>query len=173
MIAEPVEAVFSYMANLENAPEFMDKAKETIKLVEEPIAVGTKYQEVRTVWHKKAVVEIEFLSYEENKKYTTRIHSNGLLVDYHYRSEIAEGPKVKFAVKVHVTGFWKKLMKKPLINILKGEDGDHLHQVKENLEKEIPYNVIWRNEKKADKKSGLFSARKSLLIMISKHLLRC
>ncbi|GKU83731.1 SRPBCC family protein [Niallia sp. NCCP-28] len=137
IIAEPVEIVFSYMANLKNAPVYMDKVKETTKLTEGPIGKGTKYQEIRIVRGKEAVAEIEFLYYEENKTYTTRSHSNGLLVDYHYRfTEIAEGTKVEFTAKVHVAGFWMRLTKRLLINILKGEDGDHLHQVKVNLEKE-------------------------------------
>ncbi|PKG22556.1 SRPBCC family protein [Niallia nealsonii] len=137
IIAEPVEVVFSYMSNLENASDYMDNVKKTTKLTEGPIGIGAKYQEIRIVRGKEAVAEIEFLSYEENKTYTTRSHSNGLLVDYHYRfTEIAEGTKVEFTAKVQVTGFWMKLTKRFLINILKGEDGDHLHQVKVNFEKE-------------------------------------
>jgi len=137
IIAEPIEVVFSYMAHLENAPDYMDKVTETIKLAEAPIGIGTKYQEIRIVRNKKVVSEIEFLAYEENKRYTTRSYSNGLMVDYDYRfTEIGEGTKVEFTANVHVTGFWMRLTKRLLINILKGEDGDHLHQVKMNLENE-------------------------------------
>ncbi|MFT8321397.1 MAG: SRPBCC family protein [Bacillus sp. (in: firmicutes)] len=138
IIAEPVELVFAYMANLGNAPEYMKNVEETHKITEGTLAIGTKYQEIRKVRGKKAVAEIEFLSFEENISYITRSNSNGLIVDYEYEfSEVEEGTQVQFKANLHVKGFMMKLTKRMLVNILRAEDGDHLERVKKNLEEDV------------------------------------
>ncbi|MGP7816982.1 SRPBCC family protein [Niallia sp. 01092] len=137
VIAKPVDLVFSYMVNLRNAPEYMKAVVETNKITDGSIGVGTKYQETRKVRGKKAVAEIEFLSFEENVSYKTRSNSNGLIVDYEYEfSEVEEGTKVQFKAKLHVKGLMMKLTKRMLVNILRAEDGDHLQRVKANLEED-------------------------------------
>ncbi|WP_445488967.1 SRPBCC family protein [Niallia sp. 03133] len=137
IIAKPVELVFAYMANLGNAPEYMRNVEETHKITEGPIEIGTKYQEIRKVRGKKAVSEIEYLSFEENVSYKTRSNSNGLIVDYEYEfSEIDEGTQVQFKAVLHVKGFMMKLTKRMLVNILRAEDGDHLERVKKSLEED-------------------------------------
>ncbi|WP_445506304.1 SRPBCC family protein [Niallia sp. 03190] len=137
VIAKPVDLVFSYMVNLGDSPEYMKAVVETNKITDGSIGVGTKYQETRKVRGKKAVAEIEFLSFEENVSYKTRSNSNGLIVDYEYEfSEVEEGTQVQFKAKLHVKGLMMKLTKRMLVNILRAEDGDHLQRVKANLEED-------------------------------------
>lgn len=137
IIMEPLDVVFDYFANMNNASEYMSNVEATEKRTEGPIAKGTIYKEIRKVRGKTAVAEVEYLAYEENVAFKRRSNSNGLLVDYDYRfSEIAEGTQVEFEGKVHVKGLMMRLTKRMLVNIIKSEDGDHVQKAKENLEKE-------------------------------------
>ena len=135
IICEPIEEVFSYFADMSNAPEYMSKVETVEKLTKGPIKAGTKFKEIRNVRGNLVGAEIEYLSYKENAKFTRRSISNGLTVDYEYNfSEIQEGTQVEFEGNLILKGLKMRLMKKILVNMIKSEDGDHVQNAKEVLE---------------------------------------
>ena len=135
IICEPIEEVFAYFADMENAPDYMNKVELAEKQTNEPIGVGTKYKEIRNVRGNKVYAEIEYLTFEKNVRFIRRSSSNGLTVDYAYRfSEIPEGTQVEFEGTVHVKGLKMLLMRKFLVKMVKSEDSDHVQNAKEVLE---------------------------------------
>ncbi|WP_141430917.1 SRPBCC family protein [Bacillus sp. 03113] len=136
IIKKPLQEVFQYMVDMENATEVMVNVVEVEKITEGPIGAGTKYLETRSIRGKKAKAEIEYTQFEENQSYTASSEVNGLEVTYYYQfHEVEEGTHVEFEANIHTTGLFMKLTKPFIVNIIRKEDGNHLQYVKEALEK--------------------------------------
>lgn len=137
IIHKPVEEVFNYAINLENAPKMMPFVVKTEKLTDGPIVKGTKFLETRNIRGKQTKSEIELLEIEPNLSYTIKNQSNGLAVTYHYKFHtIEEGTQVELEAYVNPKGLFSFITKKMLVNIIKKEDGHQLSYLKEILEEE-------------------------------------
>lgn len=135
IINKPLEEVFSYTANMENAPKIMENVVEIEKLTDGSTQVGSRFKETREIRGRKASSIIEFVEYTPNKSYAVQSETNGLKVVYHYDFQaVAEGTKVAFKGDIFTTGLVMKLTKPIIRKILKKEDGGHLKQLKSLLE---------------------------------------
>ncbi|QFT91004.1 Polyketide cyclase / dehydrase and lipid transport [Bacillus sp. THAF10] len=136
VIARPVEEVFSFASNLENATKVMENVVAIEKLTEGPIQVGSQFKETREIRGRKASYVMEFTEFESNKRYSVKSESNGLTVVYHYdfKPTVEGGTKINFHGDIHTSGFMMKLTKPIIRRILKKEDADHLPQLKRLLE---------------------------------------
>lgn len=137
IIHKPVSEVFNYMAGMENAHEIMPNVVEMEKKTAGAIGKGTKFKETRMVRGKKINADIEYVQYEQDRSFTSRSNSNGLIVEYHYRfHEIEEGTQAELEAFVKTSGFVMKLTKRFIVNMIKREDGNQLQYLKEMLEEE-------------------------------------
>jgi len=137
IIRKPVEEVFNYAVNLENAPKFMPFVKKTVKSTNEPIQKGSKFIETRMIRGKETKAELELTEFNPNHSYTVVNAANGLVTTYHYIfEEIEEGTQAEMQVTVNPKGLFSFLTKKALVNIIKKEDGHQLGYLKDVLEEE-------------------------------------
>ncbi len=136
IISKPLEEVFSYAANMNNATDIMQNVVAIEKLTEGPMQVGTKFKETREIRGRQASSIIEFIEFLPNERYVVQSETNGLKVIYHYdfKPTVDGGTKVHFQGDIHTSGFVMKLTKPIIRKILQKEDGDHLSQLKKLLE---------------------------------------
>jgi len=135
IIYKPIKEVFHYIASMDNVPELMPNVVKMEKITPGELSKGTKFLETRSVRGKEIRAEVEVLEYEENKLFTTRSNSNGLITEYHYKFyEIEEGTQVEFEAFVKTTGLRMKLTKRFIVNMMQQEDGYQLKYLKEMLE---------------------------------------
>lgn len=75
VINYPVEAVFSYVSNFENAKEWIVGIEEMQQISKGELKVGTKGLQVRPWLGRRDAVEFEIMEYEPNQKITYRVDS--------------------------------------------------------------------------------------------------
>ncbi|MBM7587871.1 hypothetical protein JOC86_004446 [Bacillus pakistanensis] len=137
VIQKPINEVFQFASELKNSPKIMDNVVAIEKLTIGETAVGTQYKETREIRGKKADAVIKFIEFTPNQSYAVESEHNGLRVVYTYQfRENGESTVVDFKGDVEVNGLWMKLVKPMIVNILKKEDGGHLRNLKNVIERE-------------------------------------
>ncbi len=137
IIHKPIKEVFQYIASMENVHELMPNVVKMEKTTPGELRKGTKFIETRLVRGKEIKAEVELLEYEENKLFTTKSNSSGLITEYHYKfSEIEEGTQAEFEAFIKTTGLRMKLTKRFIVNMMQREDGYQLKYLKEMFEDE-------------------------------------
>ncbi|MCP3738326.1 SRPBCC family protein [Rossellomorea sp. BNER] len=137
VIQKPVNVVFQYASDLKNSPKIMENVVAVEKLTIGETKVGTQYKETREIRGKKAEAVIKFIEFTPNQSYAVESEHNGLRVVYTYQfKENGENTFVDFKGDIEVNGLWMKLMKPMIVKILKKEDGDHLRNLKNVMERE-------------------------------------
>ncbi|WP_163100849.1 SRPBCC family protein [Peribacillus alkalitolerans] len=134
-IHKPIDEVFSFSTNMENSNKIMPNVKQTVKITDGPITVGTQFKETRVIRGRDAEAVIEIIKYIPNQAYSVKNVTQGMEVIYHYQfNKVVEGTKIDFQCEVNASGIMMKLIKPLFIKILKKEDGDHLHHLKKAVE---------------------------------------
>ncbi|MEN8702079.1 SRPBCC family protein [Bacillus infantis] len=135
IIRRPVAEVFQYATNPDNAPEIMPNVVKMEKATDGPIGPSTRFIETRMIRGKKVKAEIEYTQFEQDKSYTAKSNSNGLVVTYDYTfTEIDEGTQVELEANIHTSGFIMSLTRPMLVKIIKKEDGRQLSYLKQMLQ---------------------------------------
>ncbi|MBP2243224.1 carbon monoxide dehydrogenase subunit G [Cytobacillus eiseniae] len=143
IIQKPIDEVFNYMSGMENVHEVMPIVVKMEKLTDGEIGAGTKFKETRLVRGKNVYAEVEYVQYEQNRSFTSRSNSNGLIVEYKYMfHEIEEGTQVEFEAFIKTTGLRMRLSKPMIVKMIKREDGYQLENLKNMLEKEIEEKAL-------------------------------
>jgi hypothetical protein len=133
----PIQEAFQYASTLENAPLFMKNVKKIEKLTEGPVGVGTRYRETREIRGREASAVIEFIEYVPNAKYSVKSEMKGMETIYHYSfTSSGSQTNIHFECEIIAHKFSMKLIKPIFVKIMKKEDDDHLHQLKEALEEQ-------------------------------------
>ena len=137
MIHRPIEEVFSFLSNLENAPNLLPFVVGMEKLSNGPVGHGSCFLETRLVRRRRIQAEVEITEFHRPTAFTFKNISNGVEILYHYTfSPIEEGTQVEMEAEVKTEGLLSFLTKKQLVKIIKNEDGGQLQKLKEVLEKE-------------------------------------
>ncbi len=135
IIHKPIKEVFQYISRMENVSELMPNVVKMEKITPGELRKGTKFIETRSVRGKEIKADVELLEFEEDKLFTTRSNSNGLITEYHYKFyEIEEGTQAEFEAFVKTTGLRMKLTKRFIVKMMQREDGYQLQYLKEMLE---------------------------------------
>ena len=135
IIHKPIKEVFQYISRMENVSELMPNVVKMEKITSGELRKGTKFIETRSVRGKEIKADVELLEFEEDKLFTTRSNSNGLITEYHYKFyEIEEGTQAEFEAFVKTTGLRMKLTKRFIVKMMQQEDGYQLQYLKEMLE---------------------------------------
>jgi carbon monoxide dehydrogenase subunit G len=138
MIHRPIEEVFSYLSNLENAPNLLPFVVDMEKLSNGPVGNGSRFLETRLVRRRRIQAEVQITEFQCPSAFTSKSISNGVEILYHYTfSEIEEGTQVEMEAEVKTAGLLSFLTKKQLVKIIKNEDGGQLQKLKEVLETEV------------------------------------
>jgi carbon monoxide dehydrogenase subunit G len=133
----PIEEVFSYLSNLENATNLLPFVTDMEKLSNGPVGHGSCFLETRLVRRRSIQSEIHITEFNRPTAFTSKSISNGVEILYHYTfSAIEEGTQIEMEAKVRTGGFLSFLTKKQLVKIIKNEDGGQLKKLKEVLEAE-------------------------------------
>lgn len=134
-IARSPRDVFEVISNPTEATKFLDNIKESRKLTEGPIAVGTMFRETRVVSGKEASADLLVNAFEPNAHVGISTEAEGIKVDYHYRlSPEGDGTRLTWVCELEASGL-RKMMLPMVAAIMKKEDGEHLQQLKTYLEK--------------------------------------
>ncbi len=133
-IAKPPKEVFDLISNPANGSKFVDNIKESKKLTDGPIRVGTKFHETRIMNGKEASTDLLVSAYEPNTHVGISSEAEGIKVEYHFHLEPkGEGTRVKWVCQLEANGL-RKMMLPMVAGIMKKEDGDHLQKLKTYLE---------------------------------------
>ena len=135
-IAGSPRKVFEVLSNPAEASKFLDNIKESKKLSEGPIGVGTIFRETRVVSGKEATADLLVTAYEPNSRVSISTEAEGIKVDYHYRLSLQdEGTRLLWLCELKAAGL-RRMMLPMVAAIMKKEDGDHLKKLKAYIEKQ-------------------------------------
>lgn len=133
-ISRPPADVFDFVADSENAPKIVPSVKSMVKLTEGPVRAGTRYRETRLMNGKEQSAELEVVDYVPGRKYAMKNETDGIETVYRYTFQPdADGTRLDLICEVRARGL-KKLMLPVVVAVLKKEDGDHLHRLKQAIE---------------------------------------
>jgi uncharacterized protein YndB with AHSA1/START domain len=113
VIKRPIEEVFAYVANPENAEQWAGPVTESKQTSEGPVGVGTTSTRVTEFLGRKSENTYEVTEYEPNRKFAEKTTSGSLqsteLITF---ESVDGGTKVTVAGEVEASGFIK--MAEPL-----------------------------------------------------------
>ncbi|WP_210481736.1 SRPBCC family protein [Naasia sp. SYSU D00948] len=133
-IARPPKDVFDVLADPTRATVFLDNIKESRRLTDGPISVGTAFRETRVVNGREATADLVVSVYEPDTHIGISTEAEGIRVTYDYRLvPDGEGTRLTWTCQLE-TGRLRRLMLPVVSAILRKEDGDHLQKLKAYLE---------------------------------------
>jgi uncharacterized membrane protein len=108
VINRPIEEVFAFTTNLENASLFQPDVLESRQTSEGPISAGTTWQEVRHMLGRRMESTNVVTEYEPNKRIFFRTASGPIPVEGGYTFEPVEGgTKLIIVGQAETSGFFK------------------------------------------------------------------
>jgi carbon monoxide dehydrogenase subunit G len=133
-IATSPREVFGVISNPSEATKFLDNIKESRKLSDGPIGVGTTFRETRVMSGKEASADLLVTSYEPDSRFGISTEAEGIKVAYRYDlSPEGTGTRLKWVCELEAGGL-RRMMLPMVAAIMKKEDGDHLRKLKDYLE---------------------------------------
>ena len=107
VINRPIEEVFEFMADIENAPQWRSGVVEVKKLSDEP-AVGARASEVLQFLGRRMETTYEITEYEPNVKFGFKTISGPVSMEGGFTVEsVGGGTKVSFKIQGETGGFFK------------------------------------------------------------------
>jgi carbon monoxide dehydrogenase subunit G len=133
-IAKSPLEIFQVLSDPTKATEFLNNIKESKKLTDGPIGVGTRFRETRVVNGKEASADLLVSAYEPNTHVGISTEAEGIHVAYHYHlSPEGDGTRLKWTCELQAGGL-RKMMLPMVAGVMKKEDGRHLQRLKTYLE---------------------------------------
>jgi carbon monoxide dehydrogenase subunit G len=133
-IARSPREVFEVLSNPSEATKFLPNIKESKKLTDGPVGVGTTFRETRVVNGKEASADLLVSAYEPPTRVGISTEAEGIKVSYRY--DLApenSGTRLKWVCELEAGGL-RRMMLPMVAAIMKKEDGDHLQKLKAYLE---------------------------------------
>ena len=107
VINRPIEKVFEFMIDIENAPQWRQGLVEVKKLSDE-LVVGARASEVLQFLGRRMETTYEITEYEPNKKFGFKTTSGPIPMEGGFNVEPAEGgTKVSFKIQGEAGGFFR------------------------------------------------------------------
>ncbi len=133
-IEKSPDEVFRVISDPTEATKFLDNIKESRKLTDGPVAVGTMYRETRVVSGKEASADLVISAYEPDTRVDISTEAEGIKISYRYDlSPENGGTRLTWRCQLEAGGL-RKMMLPMVAAIMKKEDGDHLQRLKAYLE---------------------------------------
>jgi len=111
-INRPVADVFAYLADLENLPRWNYAIQQTRKVGAGPVAVGTRYQQIRTVPTRQGEA-LEVIELDDGRRLTVRGTLNRLPARLSYQLE-RDGASTVLTNSVELTVQGPQVLASPL-----------------------------------------------------------
>ena len=99
MVSRPRPEVFAYLANPRNLPEWQSSVLETRMEAEGPVAVGSRWTEVRRVLGRKMEAGVEVTEYDPDRRFPVRSIAEPVRFLVEHTLEEAEG-----GTRIHIVG---------------------------------------------------------------------
>jgi uncharacterized membrane protein len=107
-IQRPVEAVFAYVADMRNTPQWEAAVKEAQVIPDGPPAVGTKIKAVGTFLGMKLEAAFEITALEPNRSYTYKGGAGPAVGETTYRFEpVGNGTRLSVTFHMEPGGLFK------------------------------------------------------------------
>jgi uncharacterized membrane protein len=134
MIHRPVEEVFAFVGDLQNAPTWQPELLEVRRTTEGPLGIGTRYTSVRKFMGRQMEASSEFVAFESNRKVAFANASGPVPFETSYDFEpAAEGTQLTAMVELQPKGFLR--LAEPLMaRSLRREMETHFSGLKALLE---------------------------------------
>ena len=108
IIKKPVEEVFAYSQDVENAAEWQNGVDSVVMVEGQDNTVGSHYAEVRKFLGKEMRTTLEITEFKENEKWGAKVIKGPLSYEVTMTYEaVPEGTKIITAVKAEPKGFFK------------------------------------------------------------------
>jgi carbon monoxide dehydrogenase subunit G len=135
VIHRPVEEVFDFATDLNNAPLFLPGVTKTEMLTEGGLKPGARFRETRGIKGKERTAVIEILEHERPRLHAAAAGMMGMNATYTFRFS-PEDPGTRVEMEAVVTGnlFWK-LFLGLISRVMEREDGEYLTRLKDAIEK--------------------------------------
>ncbi|MDA1330546.1 MAG: SRPBCC family protein [Chloroflexi bacterium] len=126
--------VFDFVSNPPRAAEYIENIKSGKQVSKGKVGVGTVFSETRIVNGKEATTELTVREYDPPHRFGIGNETMGIDVFYLYHMEPEkDGTRLTWEAELSAKGL-KKMMLPMVAGVMKKEDGDHLHAIKEILE---------------------------------------
>ena len=135
VINRPIEAVFSFVADLENNPKWETNFVEVKRVSPEPLGVGTIYQCVLRVPGQRVTSRIEITEFKPNQRISFRGDqpASAKPVGSITFEPLGSGTKVTTLPRPEMRGVLK-LLEPMMAGYIKRSNAKHLHNLKTLLE---------------------------------------
>ena len=112
VIHRPIEEVFAFVSDLENAPLWQPELLEVRRTTEGALGIGTKFASIRKFMGRKVEAIAEFVAFRANSQVVFRSTSGPVPFDTSYLVEsTAEGTRLMAMVELQPKGlmrFWNR-----------------------------------------------------------------
>jgi uncharacterized membrane protein len=134
VINRPIERVFDFATDLNNAPLWMPGVTKTELLTEGGVKAGAKFRETRLINGKERSAVIEVLEHQRPQVHKAASAMLGMRASYTFRfSPETHGSRVEMDAEVTGNLLWK-LFLGIISRMMEREDGDSLTRLKAALE---------------------------------------
>jgi uncharacterized membrane protein len=105
VIDRPIEEVFAFVGDLQNAPRWQPGLLEARRITDCPLAIGTKFTSVRKFLGRKMESSVEFVTYEPNKKIVFRSAPGSMPMEVSYLfKSMTDGTQLSATVELQPGG---------------------------------------------------------------------
>jgi carbon monoxide dehydrogenase subunit G len=134
VIQRPVEEVFDFATNLDNASLFLPGVTKIELLTEGGLRPGARFRETRKMKGKERSAVIEIVAHERPRLHAARSALMGMSAQYTFRFSPADGgTRVDMEAMVNGNLLWK-LFLGMLSRMMEKEDGEYLNRLKSAIE---------------------------------------
>lgn len=135
VIARPVEEVFDFATNLDNAPLFLPGITKTEWLTDGGSKPGAKFRETRIMGGKERSAVIEIVEHQRPSVYAASSAMMGMSATYRFQFA-GEGAATRVEMDADVQGnFLWWLFLGMMCRMMEREDGEYLDRLKDAMEK--------------------------------------
>ena len=138
IIQRPIEKVFAFVSDLQNATQWQSGVLEVRRVTEGPLGIGTQFAFVRKFMGRKMEAISEFVAYEPNSKVVFKNNSGPMDFENSYLFEATdEDTRLTSILEMQPKGFIS--LAEPLIDAgLKREMETAFGDLKDLLESRVP-----------------------------------
>ena len=138
IIQRPIEEVFAFVSDLQNATQWQSGVLEVRRVTEGPLGIGTQFAFVRKFMGRKMEAISEFVAYEPNSKVVFKNNSGPMDFENSYLFEATdEDTRLTSILEMQPKGFIS--LAEPLIDAgLKREMETAFGDLKDLLESRVP-----------------------------------
>ena len=134
IIKRPIEEVWNYMSNIQNATTWDRGVLEIKQVPEGPLGVGTLLKFRRQFMGGERIRELRIAELEQNHRVVMEGHFQGMSARIHYILEPeGEATKLTGAADLEISGWWK-LLTPLMVNMANRDDKEDLANVKRIME---------------------------------------